>query len=83
MPLQVFIFGERHFFSPICLLYGKDFFQAFRSIANKRYKCDVTKSVYVAMTIFLSAGGKKKTRNHPFAYLDVHFSCKMMHYRDA
>ena len=26
---------------------------------------------------------KKRTRDHPFAYVDVHISCKMMHGRDA
>ena len=44
-----------------CLLYGKCFFQAFRSIANKRYEWQVTKSVYVAIIIFLP-GRKKKNK---------------------
>ena len=26
---------------------------------------------------------KKRTRDHPFAYVDVHISCKMMHGRDT
>ena len=39
---------------PSCLLYGKCFFKASRSIAIKRYKWYVTKSNYVAMTIFLT-----------------------------
>ena len=61
VPLQVFIFSECLFFYyPSCLLYGKDFFQAFRSIANKRYKWFVTKCVYVAMIIF---SFKQKKRN--------------------
>ena len=38
VPLQAFIFSEFLFFFffcyPSCLLYGKDFFQAFRSIAE-------------------------------------------------
>ena len=38
VPLQVFISSECLLFNPICLLYGNDFFQAFRSMANKRYK---------------------------------------------
>ena len=53
VPLQVFIFSECLFFYyPSCLLYVKDFFQAFHSIANKRYKWFVTNCVYVAMIIF-------------------------------
>ena len=44
---------------PSCLLYGKECFSAFRSIANYRYKWYVTKSNYVAMKIFLT-GRKKK-----------------------
>ena len=47
------------------------FFQAFRSMANKTYKWQVTKSVYVGMTIFLP-NRKKRTRDHPFAHVDVH-----------
>ena len=58
-----------------CLLYGKYFFQASRSIANKRYEWQVTKSVYVAIIIFLP-GRKKRTRNLPFAYVGVHFRVK-------
>ena len=45
-----------------CLLNGKTFFRAFLSIANKRYKWCVTKSVYVAMTVFLTGGKKKKKK---------------------
>ena len=45
---------------PSCLLYGKDFFKAFRSIAKKRYKWYVTKSVYVAMTVFATSWKKNK-----------------------
>ena len=65
---------------PSCLLYGKECFSAFRSIANYRYKWYVTKSNYVAMKIFLT--GRKK-RNLLFAYVGVHFSSKMMHSRDT
>ena len=32
---------------------------------------------------FFLAKKKKKARNHPFAYVDVHIWCKMMHSRDA
>ena len=39
---------------PSCSLYEKEFFRVFRSIANQRYKWYVTKSVYVAMTVFLT-----------------------------
>ena len=39
---------------PSCSLYEKEFFRVFRSIANQRYKGYVTKSVYVAMTVFLT-----------------------------
>lgn len=45
-------FGECLLFYPSCLLYGKDFFQTFRSMANKRSKWYATKSVYVAITVF-------------------------------
>ena len=48
-----------------CLLNGKTFFRAFLPIANKRYKWCVTKSVYVAMTVFLT-GGKKKQKKDIF-----------------
>ena len=47
---------------PSCSLYEKEFFRAFRSIANQRYKWYVTKSVYVAMTVFLT-GWKKKAQD--------------------
>ena len=46
-----------------CLLNGKTFFRAFLSIANKRYKWCVTKSVYVVMTVFLTGGKKKKKKD--------------------
>ena len=46
---------------PSCLLYGKECFSAFRSIANYRYKWYVTKSNYVTMKIFLT-GRKKKNK---------------------
>ena len=46
---------------PSFLLYEKYFFRAFRSIAYWRYKWYVTKSVYVAMTVFLT-GWKKKQK---------------------
>ena len=45
---------------PSCLLNGKTFFRAFLSIANKRYKWCVTKSDYVAMTVFLTGRKKQK-----------------------
>ena len=48
---------------PSCLLYGKYFFQAFRSMANKRYKWHVTKSVDVAITIFFSCQRKKNKKS--------------------
>ena len=67
---------------PSCSLYEKEFFRAFRSIANQRYKWYVTKSVYVAMAVFLT-GWKKKTRYLLFAYVGVDFSCKTMHSRDV
>ena len=64
MPLQVFLLVNVSLFSPSCLLLGKNFFQASRSIAKKRYKWYVTKSVYVAMTIFVP--GKKKKEQEIF-----------------
>ena len=66
-----------------CLLNGKTFFRAFLSIANKRYKWCVTKSVYVAMTVFLTGEKKKKkkTRYLLFVYVGVEFSSKTIHYR--
>ena len=80
VPLQVFMLVNVSLFSPSCLLKEKCF-QASRSIANKRYRWYVTKSVYVAMTIFLPGKKKKRTRNLPFTYMGVHISCKMMHSR--
>ena len=65
-----------------CLLYGKYFFQASRSIANKRYEWQVTKSVYVAIIIFLP-GRKKKNKNSSVRVCGRAFSCKMIHSRDA
>ena len=47
---------------PSCSLYEKEVFRVFRSIANQRYKWYVTKSVYVAMTVFLT-GWKKKAED--------------------
>ena len=51
-------------FFPKLFIVRKIFFQASRSIANKRYKWYVTKSVYVAMTIFVP--GKKKKEQEIF-----------------
>ena len=62
---------------PSCLLYGKEFF--LELFAKQRYKWQVTKSVYVAMTIFCS--WQKKKKNLPFAYMGVYISCKIMHSR--
>ena len=39
---------------PSCLLNGKTFFRAFLSILNRKYEWCVTKSVYLAMTVFLT-----------------------------
>ena len=67
---------------PSCLLFKKKgCCRAFRSIANKRYKWCVTKSNYLAMTNLLT-GWEKKTYLL-FAYVGAHFSCKIMHSRDA
>ena len=78
-----FSFLVNVYVSPLsCLLHGTYFFQASRSIANKRYEWQVAKSVYVAIIIFLP-GRKKRTRNLPFAQMGVHFSCRMIHSRDA
>ena len=49
-------------FFPKLFIERKIFFQASRSIGKKRYKWQVTKSVYVAMTTFLP-GKKKKNKN--------------------
>ena len=64
--LASFHFGECLLFYPSCLLYGKDFFQTFCSMANKRYKWYVTKSVCAAITIFFF-----------WMDMDVHISCKV------
>ena len=53
--------GDLEWLYPSCLLYGKYFLRAFRSIANWRYKWFVTKSVYLAMAIFLT-GWKKENK---------------------
>ena len=39
---------------PSCLLNGKTFFRAFLSILNRKYEWCVTKSLYLAMTVFLT-----------------------------
>ena len=53
--LAYFRFGECLLFYPSCFLY-----RAFRSMANRRYEWYVTKSVYVAITIFFFLQKKKK-----------------------
>ena len=52
--------GDLEWLYPSCLLYGKYFLRAFRSIANWRYKWFVTKSVFLAMAIFLTGWKKRK-----------------------
>ena len=48
------------FILPKLFIVWKKIFQAFRSMANKRYKWYVTKSVYVAITTFFSWQKKKE-----------------------
>ena len=71
--LASFHFGECLLFYPSCLLYGKDFFQTFRSMANKRYKWYVTKSVYVAITIVFFLAKKKNKKSSVRVYGRAYF----------
>ena len=47
----------------LLIVWKRFFFRAFRSIAKYRYKWYVTKSVYVAMTVFATSWKKKNKKS--------------------
>ena len=61
--LASFHFSECLLFYPSCLLYGEDFFQAFRSMANKRYKM-VCHQIHVRGNNFFLAKKKEQEIRH-------------------
>ena len=67
-----------------CLLYGKYFFQASRSIANKRYEWQVTKSVYIRKKLHCcneSVGSNNMFWSNYFICICYHAGGSTKHFR--
>ena len=84
VPLQIFIFSECLCFSPKLLIVWKIFFQASRSIANKRYEWQVTKSVYIRKKLHCcneSVGSNNLFWSNYFICICYHAGVSTKHFR--